>query len=48
MNAYARRGDYPRAMFDETRTRSASAALVMLDLCAWVYAVSATLRALTG
>jgi hypothetical protein len=30
----------------ESRTRTANAALALLDVCAWVYALSATLHAL--
>jgi hypothetical protein len=30
----------------ESRTRTASATLTLLDLCAWVYALTATLHAI--
>jgi hypothetical protein len=35
------------AMFNEGNPRKANAALFLLDLCAWAYALTATFHAIT-
>jgi hypothetical protein len=40
-------GGHDLGAVDESRARTASAALTMLNICAWAYALGATLHALT-